>query len=118
MDSRWYTPDTNLFFIDTEVYVHLWHQGLCFGLTVCYTTAGRLRFHPPYILDVTSIDFYLLGPLKMQLLCNRFWTDVDVRQAVTSQLQALYFIPFCVQTHVFVPRWSGYLNVDGDYIDV
>lgn len=86
MDSRWYTPYTNVVVFDTEVYAR------------CPFMASRLEFRrdwslhycwevmvlSPYNLDVTSIDFYLLEPLKMQLLRKRFWTDADVRQAVTS----------------------------------
>jgi hypothetical protein len=53
-------------------------------------------------------------PLKNTVL--KFAEDDNMKQAVTSWLQTLYFL--CTETQALVPCWYKSLNVDGDYAEV
>ena len=72
MDSRLYTPDTNVFFIDTEVYVHSWHQGLCPGVTGCDTTAGRFWFIIHTVLMSHPLTFISWDPSRSNCFARDF----------------------------------------------
>jgi hypothetical protein len=45
--------------------------------------------HLPTGLDLTSGDVHFFGPLKKHLALSRFSTDANMKQAITSWLQAL-----------------------------
>jgi len=76
--------------------------------------AGTLINHS----DVAASDFSHFEPPKKQLVANRFVTNADVKQAVTSWLQRLDTDFLCAGVQAMMPLLYRSLNVSGDYVGV
>jgi hypothetical protein len=63
-------------------------------------------------------DFHLFEPLNRNPTGKRFAADVEVKQVVTSWLQALDTDFFYADVQALVPLWDKCLNVNGDYLEV
>jgi len=58
----------------------------------------------------------MLGSLKKHLAGKRFVTEADVKQAVTSWLQAVENTFFCAGLQAIVLPQGKYLNANVEYV--
>jgi len=59
--------------------------------------------HPLYSLNLMLSDFHLFRPCKKHLAGKYFTTDINMKQAVTAQLQTLDMYLFYARIQVLVP---------------
>ena len=60
-----------------------------------------------YRFDLAVSDFYLLGSLKIYLTGKRIAADTDVKQAITSWLEALHADFLNAEIHARVQSWKN-----------
>lgn len=81
------------------------------------TMVGRLQT-TPVRPNIAPSDFKLLIFLTKPLIDKQFATDADVKQAVTSWVQAFDTDFFYTGTKVLVLQWDKCLNMNGDHVEV
>ena len=59
--------------------------------------------HPLYSLSLMHSDFYFFTPHKKHLAGKYFTTDINMKQAVTAQLQTLDMYLFYARIQILVP---------------
>lgn len=74
--------------------------------------------HPLFSLSHMLSYFRLFRPCKKHLAGKYFTTDINMKQAVTAQLQTLDTYLFYVRIQVLVPWRDKCVNISGDYVEV
>jgi hypothetical protein len=60
-----------------------------------------------YCSDLALSDFYLLGSIEKYLAVKRFAADADVKQALTSWLEAFHADFLNAEMHAWVQSWEN-----------
>lgn len=73
--------------------------------------------HPPYSPDLAPSDFHLFPELKQWLGGQRFQTDVELKETVTTHFQSLAATFYEEGIEKLVHRYDKCLNRQGDYVE-
>ena len=89
------------------------------SITTQFLTANNVRIlpHPPYSPDLAPCDFWLFGYLKNKLSGQRFGSDEELHQVVTSILDDIPKNEGKKTFYKWLERLQTCINAGGDYFE-